>query len=67
MFFRNDSVKNLTHIIDSLVVEWRSVVGSVDEEEAEKYNDGHGEENSTVEHILTETKCANQLQMKILT
>jgi hypothetical protein len=58
-------LKNLTHIIDSLVVERMSVVGSVDEEEAEEHNDGHGEENSTIEHIFTQTKCANQLQINI--
>ena len=42
------------------------MVGSVDEEEAEEYNDGHGEENSTIEHIFTQTKCANKLQINIL-
>jgi hypothetical protein len=42
------------------------VVAFVDKEEAEKYNDGHGEENSTIEHIFTQTKCADQLQMNVL-
>ena len=43
------------------------MVGSVDKEEAEEYNDGHGEKNSTIEHIFTQTKCANKLQINVLT
>ena len=48
-------------MIASLVVEGRSVAGSVDKEEAEEYNDGHGEEDSSIEHIFTQTECTNQL------
>ena len=39
------------------------MVGPIDEKEAEEYNDDHGEKNSAIEHIFTQTKCANQLQM----
>ena len=42
------------------------MVGSVHEEEAEEHNDGHAEENSSIEHIFMQTKCANQLHMNIL-
>ena len=48
-------------MIASLVVEGRSVAGSVDKEEAEEHNDGHGEEDSSIEHIFTQTEFANQL------
>ena len=53
-------------MIASLVVEGRSVAGSVDKEEAEEHNDGHGEKNCTIEHIFTQTELANQLQKKTI-
>ena len=54
-------ITSLTHVIECLAVEGRGVAGPVDKEEATEDNDGHGEEDSTIEHMLMQTECANHL------
>ena len=44
-------------------MEGRGVAGPVDKEEATEDNDGHGEEDSTIEHMLMQTECANHLKI----
>ena len=45
-------------------VEGGGVVISVDNEEAEQDNEGHGEKNNTIKHIFSQTKCTKQLKDK---
>ena len=56
-------ITSLTHVIECLVVEGRGVAGPVDKEEATEDNDGHGEEDSTIEHMLMQTECSNHLKI----
>ena len=53
----------LTHVIERLAVEGRGVAGPVDKEEATEDNDGHGEEDSTIERMLMQTEYANHLKI----